>query len=711
MKRRFATAPKPLVIPSYFERLEPRCLMSVALNPIDWFQGPATSNLHAIQTVGVVSLPIISFPTPVQLPIAVDPPVVDPTPPVQAPIIPVQVTTPGTGVLTPVFNDRPTVVATTEYPLGRLTVATLSGITSNYSNLADFHVDINYGAILYTGGIVSRNPDGTYSITTDYNWAKLAMAQGASTVTIHFWQASPETPDIRSDDLTLTTPIPLPQNSSNSLNLTVAAGQTFSGVIGSIDAASLSGHSLNNLLVSISWGDSAPTMGTLVANDHGGYDLVGTHTYSSAGTFNIIGTVESEPIFDPQLSSSRPPLNPGQVLPPIVFSLNSYRRDLLANVFATIVVSVPIASTPPVSSPTPVYPPQLETVDFQPILGSPTSGSIAQIFIPTPDEVSHIANGDYHVQITMDDGTIIPANFVLTADGRIHIDIVYAATDLQEHNATIHFWEDPSAAPGGNSFDLTLTTIIQAIPPANAMPSSPSAGQTFTGIVGTFGDYHPYNIVEELPQFVSIDWADGTTSQGTLVQNQQGGYDVIGTHTYASAGTYNIRMVEDFVSPNEGTPYTSPIVDPGQILTTTITVQPANNTVQPVSNAPVLQLQPINVTGTQNIATTFNAIFTDANSTLSVSGYTATIDWGDGTTSTGTITQADAFTVSSDHTYATSGQFDITLTISTADNRSAVTRGLATITPTAADPTASTLDAQAALQSNALSSDPLALNA
>jgi hypothetical protein len=48
----------------------------------------------------------------------------------------------------------------------------------------------------------------------------------------------------------------------------------------------------------------------------------------------------------------------------------------------------------------------------------------------------------------------------------------------------------------------------------------------------------------------------------------------------------------------------------------------------------------------------------------SVYGYTATIDWGDGTTSTGTVSGSNgAFTVSGKHTYAVAGAYTITTTV------------------------------------------------
>ena len=50
------------------------------------------------------------------------------------------------------------------------------------------------------------------------------------------------------------------------------------------------------------------------------------------------------------------------------------------------------------------------------------------------------------------------------------------------------------------------------------------------------------------------------------------------------------------------------------------------------------------------------ASFTDSNTTDSACGFTATIDWGDGTPSAGTVTGSNgSFAVSGGHTYADEG--------------------------------------------------------
>ena len=74
------------------------------------------------------------------------------------------------------------------------------------------------------------------------------------------------------------------------------------------------------------------------------------------------------------------------------------------------------------------------------------------------------------------------------------------------------------------------------------------------------------------------------------------------------------------------------------------------------------------------------ATFTDADTNATASEYSATIDWGDGSTSTGTIAgTAAAFTVSGTHTYAEEGSEAVTVTITDTDNSSSSARTSSTV--------------------------------
>jgi hypothetical protein len=74
------------------------------------------------------------------------------------------------------------------------------------------------------------------------------------------------------------------------------------------------------------------------------------------------------------------------------------------------------------------------------------------------------------------------------------------------------------------------------------------------------------------------------------------------------------------------------------------------------------------------------ATFTDADTAATASEYSATINWGDGTSSSGTITGSSGkFTVKGTHTYKKTGTFTVKVTITDVDN----TPNSATVSTTA----------------------------
>ena len=81
------------------------------------------------------------------------------------------------------------------------------------------------------------------------------------------------------------------------------------------------------------------------------------------------------------------------------------------------------------------------------------------------------------------------------------------------------------------------------------------------------------------------------------------------------------------------------------------------------------------------------AVFTDGNQSAAPSDFSATIDWGDGRSSAGTISpRADGFTVSGTHTYSTAGSYPTTITLRDIGGASATAHGLATVQPATATP-------------------------
>src|SRR5262249_9469795 len=152
--------------------------------------------------------------------------------------------------------------------------------------------------------------------------------------------------------------------------------------------------------------------------------------------------------------------------------------------------------------------------------------------------------------------------------------------------------------------------------------------------------------------FAVIDWGDGTTSQGIIANGvtPNGAPDFTITaatpHTYLQQGTYQLTVGIASID--------------GQIagtITGTVTVTDPN-VLSATPTRPIVA-DPLTLTYNGTVAT-----FTDAFTGTPVSDFTATITWGDGTTSVGALSEVNGiFTVAGTHAYAQPGVYTTSVTL------------------------------------------------
>ena len=143
----------------------------------------------------------------------------------------------------------------------------------------------------------------------------------------------------------------------------------------------------------------------------------------------------------------------------------------------------------------------------------------------------------------------------------------------------------------------------------------------------------------------TIDWGNGTSSVGTINAVGNGHYTVTGSTLYPENGAYSITVT---------------INDAGGATST------ATSQIQ-VADAP-LSSTSVNLSGTEGkaIPNTVMATFNDENLYAEPSDFDVTIDWGDGSTTTGaTVTTVSAgnFEVTASHLYEQAGTYTATVTI------------------------------------------------
>jgi uncharacterized repeat protein (TIGR01451 family) len=165
-------------------------------------------------------------------------------------------------------------------------------------------------------------------------------------------------------------------------------------------------------------------------------------------------------------------------------------------------------------------------------------------------------------------------------------------------------------------------------------------GSAFSGVIGGFDDASSPDPGSDFT--VTIHWGDGTTSAGT-VSGSAGIYTMSGTHTYSDEGSFAITAT--VAEPN--VPGSSVLLGEG-----TATVAEADALTG--AGTTISAVQGNSFSGTV-------ASFTDSNTSAGAGDFTATIDWGDGTTTAGTVSgSAGSFTVQGTHTYASAGTFTVT---------------------------------------------------
>lgn len=168
----------------------------------------------------------------------------------------------------------------------------------------------------------------------------------------------------------------------------------------------------------------------------------------------------------------------------------------------------------------------------------------------------------------------------------------------------------------------------------------------------------------------TISWGDGSTSPAQFHQAGTGELDISGSHTYAEEGSYDGDASGRWSC--GGTPHS---------FRTTFGSR--------VDDAPLSATgRSLTAAAGERISGTV-ATVADADPAGATGDYSASIDWGDGSTSTGSITAAGGgFAVGGSHTYPDAGVYPVIVTVSDQGGAQAVARSTVTVGRTSPAPTA-----------------------
>jgi len=416
---------------------------------------------------------------------------------------------------------------------------------------------------------------------------------------------------------------------------------------------------LANYSATINWGDgSSATAGTIAIGSRdsslpiiGNYfTVVGGHTYTTAGDYTLTITITDtdgssatvpdeahvgQPVETALLAHGVPVENQGLTIngSPVAAFIDTGGADPLENYSATINWGDGSSASAGIISVSPVVDPPLGTL-------SPIAGGY---FIISGSH-TYTATGDYNLTITI--------------------------TDTDGSSATVQ----------------SKARVTEATTPTLVATGRPVESQGLTVNGATVAAFHDTDTDPTTNYSATIDWGDGSsTSAGSIVRllvpgnsiEPYGGYfTVSGDHTYTAAGDYTLTIS---ITDTDGS---------------SATVQSQADVAQPtlLARGVPIESQSLTVTG----ATV--AAFADTGGADPLTDYSATIDWGDGSSTTaGTVVPllvpANAvtlpggfFTVTGDHTYTTAGDYTLTITITDTDGSSATVQSKADVAK-AATPT------------------------
>ncbi len=210
------------------------------------------------------------------------------------------------------------------------------------------------------------------------------------------------------------------------------------------------------------------------------------------------------------------------------------------------------------------------------------------------------------------------------------------------------------SADGAGGTNITLATAAGALAGGFALAAA-IEGTATTATVATFTDSNPADAASLFA--ATINWGDGTTSAGVVTAVTGGGFAVTAAagHAYATEGSFAASVAVTRTSDNATLALSGAVtVGEGDAFT--------------VKSGPALALK----TGQAFTGTV--ATFSDVYTGNTAADLKATIVWGDGTTSVGTVTDANGLiTVSGAHSYSAAGTDAISVALTDVDGSASAT--------------------------------------
>jgi len=559
----------------------------------------------------------------------------------------------------------------------------------------DYQATINWGDGTVSAGTVQANPLGGFSVVGSHAFAE----EGTTTITVTIQDMGGSQRMTTAISTAVTGDAPL---TATGLIATATEGTAFSGTVATFTDADTFATTAD-YVVTVDWGDGSTSSATVVVNPSGGFLVTGTHTYAEEGTASInvnilddgksaASVTSTMNIGDANLSAIGTTVNavegaafngtvatfsdanlpstvgdfsaainwgdgittPGTISSNgsggfVVSGAHTYAED--GNYSMSVTISDVGGAGATASSSAQVGDASL-TATGSPVStveGSVFSGTVATFTDANPNATA----SDFTALITWGDGHSSNGVISPISTGGFAVNGVNTFAEEGNYAITMQIMD----AGGAGASTKTSATVADA--PVQAMGTAINAaeGSSFAGTVATFTDSYAAGPATDFS--ATISWGDGSSTTGSIIPLGNGQYAIRGSHVYAEDGPYSVSVQ---------------ITDAGGTLPAVITSASVSDAALAATIGSISTMEGASFSGPV-------ASFQDANPTGDLADYSATISWGDGTTSAGTVSvnPTGGFQVSGSHTYSLEGALGFTVTITDNGGASASVNGTATV--------------------------------
>ncbi len=261
----------------------------------------------------------------------------------------------------------------------------------------------------------------------------------------------------------------------------------------------------SSYIADIDWGDGSSMFVpvTIVPNGSGGYNLTGTHTYTSSGVYETTLLVEKK----------------GQ---PSDYSFGGGEVTIAPSSLSA--TSVTGTATE----------------------GSAYTGPVASI---TSNDYN-LQSSDFSAVIAWSNGTVQPAT-ISGGNGQFTVSGSFTFADEGTYPVRVKLTE-PDLEGGTQQIALTSTVKVQDadVFTPHSKSLTATSGTVWSGVVATFTDSYTGNTPNDFN--ATINWGDGAITHGVVGFNGTD-YTVSGSHTYSKAGTFRAAVTLNDDSPGTAT--------------------------------------------------------------------------------------------------------------------------------------------------------------